>query len=359
MTYFILAASTALLILYVADVIVAIRDRRRSDEGRTYLPSFFAFVGAICGGFFLAFTVGTVLAEEAIWVSLGFLAFSLLCGFLCLIHLNCRMTYDEESFTVKNLLGIKRTFSYADITGIRERPSLSDTLLYVGRRRVTVETMTLGGMKFEWYARKRYRSLNGGRAIPEVKPKHGDLFNGHVEGSAGIIIAYCLVGVLCLGMLIFSVVYTWFAPPTAEKSVVTEVVFERVTEHGNTLYLRPADGLKYELRDIDEGIDKDAVKALCDEQTTVTVYGSKQYEPDDGEEPFRTIYALEVNGTYLVDFEDAERLHVRGAWPMVALFGGFSLLWAALVFFSIRVGRNPERYSKKVIRLFFKDGYVH
>ena len=42
MTYFILAASTALLILYVADVIVAIRDRRRSDEGRTYLPSFFA-----------------------------------------------------------------------------------------------------------------------------------------------------------------------------------------------------------------------------------------------------------------------------------------------------------------------------
>ena len=95
------------------------------------------------------------------------------------------------------------------------------------------------------------------------------------------------------------------------------------------------------------------------EETTVTVYGSKQYEPDDGEEPFRTIYALEVNDTYLVDFEDAERLHVRGAWPMVALFGGFSLLWAALVFFSIRVGRNPERYSKKVIRLFFKDGYVH
>ena len=359
MIYAIFAACVLLAVLFIVDVIVAINDRRRSDRGRVYLPSIFAFIGAICGGFFIAFTVWAALSEESPWVALCFLGFVLLCSVVSMAHLNCRVTYDDDSFTAKNFLGFKRTFAYTDVTGIRERPSLEDTLLYLGRRRVVVETMAVGGMQFEWHLRKRYRSLNGGRAIPVIKPKHGDPFNGHVEGGASLIIAYVLVGVICLGMLTAGVVITWFTPPTPEKSVVTEVVFERAHEQGNTLYLRPADGLKHELRDMDEGIDREAIKALCDGQTVVTVYGSGKYEPGDGEEPFCVIYALAVNNTYLVDFEDAARLHVRGYWPIVALFASFTLIWGVFVFFSFRVGRNPERYSKKMIHLFFKKGTVH
>ena len=359
MTYAILTACALLLLLFIADVIVGIRDFRRSDRGRVYLPSIFAFIGAVCGGFFLALTVGTALSDEELWIPLCFLALALLGGVISMAHLNCRVTYDDESFTHKNFLGFKRTFAYTDVTGIRERPSLEDTLLYVGRRRVVVETMAVGGMEFEWHLRKRYRSLNGGRAIPVIKPKHGDPFNGHVEGGASLIIAYVLVGVICLGMLTASAVYTWLLPPTPEKSIVTEVIFETVNERGNTLYLRPADGLKHELRDMDEGIDREAIKALCDGQTVVTVYGSGKYEPDDGEEPFCVIYALAANNTYLVDFEDAARLHVRGYWPIVALSAAFALIWGVFVFFSLRVGRNPERYSKKMIHLFFKKGTVH
>ena len=359
MIYAIFAACVLLAVLFIVDVIVAINDRRRSDRGRVYLPSIFAFIGAICGGFFIAFTVWAALSEESPWVALCFLGFVLLCSVVSMAHLNCRVTYDDDSFTAKNFLGFKRTFAYTDVTGIRERPSLEETLLYLGRRRVVVETMAVGGMQFEWHLRKRYRSLNGGRAIPVIKPKHGDPFNGHVEGGASLIIAYVLVGVICLGMLTAGVVITWFTPPTPEKSVVTEVVFERAHEQGNTLYLRPADGLKHELRDMDEGIDREAIKALCDGQTVVTVYGSGKYEPGDGEEPFCVIYALAVNNTYLVDFEDAARLHVRGYWPIVALFASFTLIWGVFVFFSFRVGRNPERYSKKMIHLFFKKGTVH
>ncbi len=359
MTYAILAACALLAVLFIVDVLVAINDRRRSDRGRVYLPSIFAFIGAFCGGFFIAFTVWAALSEESPWIALCFLGAVLLCGVLSMTHLNCRVTYDDECFTSKNFWGFKRTFSYTDITGIRERPSLSDSLLYVGRRRVVVETLAVGGIEFERHLRKRYRSLNGGRTIPVIKPKHGDPFNGHVEGGAGIIFAYCLMGVICVGMLTAGVIITWFAPPTPEKSIVTEAVFEGVDEQGNTLYLRSADGLKHELRDMDEGIDREAVKALCDGQTVVTVYGSKQYEPDDGEEPFCVIYALAVGDTYLVDFEDAARLHVRGYWPLVAFSAAFTLIWGVFVFFSLRVGRNPERYSKRVIHLFFKKGTVH
>ena len=223
MTYAILSASALLLILFIADVIVAIRDRRHTDRGRVYLPAYYAYVGAVCGGVFLALTVGTALSDEELWIPLCFLGFALLCGFISMTHLNLRVTYNEEGFTHKNFLGFKRTFAYTDITGIRERPSLSDTLLYLGRRRVVVETLAVGGMQFEWHLRKRYRSVSGGRSIPEVKSKRGDPFNGHVEGGATIVIAYVLVGALCLGMLAASAVYTWLLPPTPEKSVVTEV----------------------------------------------------------------------------------------------------------------------------------------
>ena len=358
MTYAIFAACVLLAVLFIVDVIVAINDRRRSDRGRVYLPSIFAFIGAICGGLFIAFTVWAALSEESPWVSLAFLGFVLLCSVVSMTHLNCRVTYDDECFTSKNFWGFKRTFAYTDITGIRERPSLSDSLLYVGRRRVVVETLAVGGMEFEGHLRKRYRSLHGGRTIPVVKAKHGDPFNGHVEGGFGIIFAYCLMSVVCVGMLTAGVVITWFTPPTPEKSVVTEVVFERVHEQGNTLYLRPADGLKHELRDMDDGIDREAIKTLCDGKTVVTVYGSKQYEGEDGQEPFRVIYALAVRDTYLVDFEDAARLHVRGHWPIVALFASFTLIWGVFVFFSLRVGRNPERYSKRVVHFFFKKGTI-
>ena len=358
MTYAVLAACALLTVLFIVDVIVAINDCRRSDRGRVYLPSIFAFIGAICGGFFIAFTVWAALSEESPWVSLAFLGFVLLCGVLSIAHLNCRVTYDDECFTSKNFWGFKRTFSYTDITGIRERPSLSDSLLYVGRRRVVVETLAVGGMEFEGHLRKRYRSLHGGRTIPVIKAKHGDPFNGHVEGGVGIIFAYCLMSVVCVGMLTAGVVITWFTPPTPEKSVVTEVAFERAHEQGNTLYLRPADGLKHELRNMDDGIDREAVKTLCDGKTVVTVYGSKQHEGEDGQEPFCVIYALAVGDTYLVDFEDAARLHVRGYWPIVALFASFTLIWGVFVFFSLRVGRNPERYSKRVVHFFFKKGTI-
>ena len=358
MTYAIFAACALFAVLFIVDVVVAINDRRHTDRGRVYLPSIFAFIGAICGGLFIAFTVWAALSEESPWVALCFLGFVLLCGVVSMAHLNCRVTYDDDSFTAKNFLGFKRTFAYTDITGIRERPSLSDSLLYVGRRRVVVETLAVGGMEFEGHLRKRYRSLHGGRTIPVIKAKHGDPFNGHVEGGFGIIFAYCLMSVVCVGMLTAGVVITWFTPPTPEKSVVTEVVFERAHEQGNTLYLRPADGLKHELRNMDDGIDREAVKTLCDGKTVVTVYGSKQYEGEDGQEPFRVIYALAVRDTYLVDFEDAARLHVRGHWPIVALFASFTLIWGVFVFFSLRVGRNPERYSKRVVHFFFKKGTI-
>ncbi len=355
MTYAILTASALLLILYAVSFIDGLLDRKKSDKGRVYLPVLFSGIGGLCGTVFLIPVVITTLTNEPLWTPLAFLAFSLLGGVLSIAHLNCRIFYDEEGFTHKNFLGIKRTYAYTEITGIRENNH--EDILYLGRRRAMIDEFSVGRLDFLLMAKKRYRTLNGGQAIPEVKRKRKDLFNGHVDDAGGLIFVYVLIGVIFAGFLGFIVAYVYFMPPTAEKCEQVEVVFDRWDGNDTTLFLHPEEGMDCRIRDLDGSVDLEPIKAICDGQTSVMVYVDL-VKPDD-EEPFYAVKALAAGDNYLFSFEDAQRLHQKGGLPLVLFAVGLTLLWAVFVFFSIRVGRNPDRYSKKVIRLFFKDGYVH
>ena len=200
MTYFILAASAILAIIFIASIISAIRERGRSDKGRVYLPGFFAWIGGICGGAFLVPTLIVLLTtDESPWLSFIFLCISMLGGTLSLAHLNCRITFDQESFTHKNFLGIKHTYTYDQITGLKE--GTHEDIFYMGRHFAMIDEYSVGAMDFEIMAKKRYQALSGGKPIPRVKPKLPDVFNGHVEGGAGLIVVYIGVTLLFLALL--------------------------------------------------------------------------------------------------------------------------------------------------------------
>lgn len=361
MKYAILTASALLLVLFIAGIVSALSERGRSDKGRVYLPGFFAWIGGICGGLFLIPTVAVLLfTDESVWLSFAFLCFSLLGGSLSLAHLNCRITYDQEGFTHKNFLGIKRTYTYDEITGLKE--GNHESILYMGRRFAMIDEYAVGGIDFLLMAKKRYNTLSGGKAIPRVKPKMPDPFNGHVEGGTGLIVVYIVLGLMFLALLGWMVVDIYFMPPTAENTERKEVVFLSGSEHKDSLVLRtaPADGEEitvYEIRFPDETVNTEVILAVCDGQTPVTVYVDR-VKPKN-EDPYYAIKALSVGDTTLFSFEDSERLRQQEYWPLFLFIGGLIVLWVVYCALSIKVGRNPDRYSKKVIRLFFKDGYVH
>lgn len=48
-----------------------------------------------------------------------------------------------------------------------------------------------------------------------------------------------------------------------------------------------------------------------------------------------------------------------GAWFVYVTLGIFFVLWSAFVVASVVIGRNPKKYSKRMIRFFFQDGYTH
>ena len=358
MTYFILAASALLAIIFIAGIISAIRERGRSDKGRVYLPGFFAWIGGICGGAFLIPTLIILLTtDESPWLSFVFLCFSLLGGSLSLAHLNCRITYDRESFTHKNFFGIKRTYTYDQITGLKE--GTHEDIFYMGRHFAMIDEYSVGAMEFEIMAKKRYQALSGGKPIPSVKPKMPDVFNGHVDGGAGLIVVYIGVTLLFLALLGWFVADVYLIPPSPEEDERMEVVFDRASVRGDYLYLYPADESmeSFQIRHLDGSVKLDPIKAVCDGTTTVTVYADHT-KPKNGD-AYYLVEAVMVGDTVLFSFEDNQRLRQNEYWPLIPFIGGFILLWCVYIFFSIRVGRNPERYSKKVIRFFFKDGYVH
>ena len=358
MTYFILTASALLAVLFIAGIVSAIREKGRSDKGRVYLPGAFAWLGGICGGAFLIPTLIVLLTtDESPWLSFVFLCISLLGGSLSLAHLNCRITYDQESFTHKNFLGIKRTYTYDQITGFKE--GTHEDIFYMGRHFAMIDEYSVGAMEFEIMAKKRYQALSGGKPIPRVKPKMPDVFNGHVEGGAGLIVVYIGVTLLFLALLGWLVADVYLIPPSPEEDERMEVVFDRASVRGDCLYLYPADESmeSFQIRHLDGLVELDPIKAVCDGTTVVTVYAD--HTKPKNEDPYYLVEAVMVGDTVLFSFEDNQRLRQNEYWSLIPFIGGFILLWSVFIFFSIRVGRNPERYSKKVIRFFFKDGYVH
>ncbi len=358
MTYFILAASALLAILFVAGIVSSLLERSRSDKGRVYLPGFFAWIGGICGGLCLIPTLIVLLdTDESVWLSFVFLGFSLLGGSLSLAHLNCRITYDEEGFTHKNFFGIKRTYTYDQITGLKE--GNHEDIFYMGRHFAMIDEYSVGAMEFEIMAKKRYQALSGGKPIPRVKPKLPDPFNGHVEDGAGLIAVYVILGLLLLGLLGWVVADVYFMPPTPENTERQEVVFQSGTRN-LVLKTAPAEGEEitvYKIRFADDTVNTEAILAVCDGKTPVTVYVDKVTPKN--EDPYYAVKALSAGDTALLTFADSQRLHQNEYWPLILFVGALTALWGVYVFFSLRVGRNPDRYSKKVIRLFFKDGYVH
>ena len=358
MTYFILAASALMAIIFIAGIVSAIRERGRSDKGRVYLPGAFAWLGGICGGAFLIPTLIVLLTtDESPWLSFIFLCISMLGGVLSLAHLNCRITYDQESFTHKNFFGIKRTYTYDQITGLKE--GTHEDIFYMGRHFAMIDEYSVGAMEFEIMAKKRYQALSGGKPIPRVKPKLPDPFNGHVDGGAGLIVVYIGVTLLFLALLGWFVADVYLIPPSPEEDERMEVVFDRAAVRGDYLYLYPADESleSFQIRHLDGSVELAPIKAVCDGTTTVTVYADHT-KPKNGD-PYYLVEAVMVGDTVLFSFEDNQRLRQNEYWLLIPFIGGFILLWCVYIFFSIRVGRNPERYSKKVIRFFFKDGYVH
>ena len=341
----VLIALTALLLL--RGLIALIRDPWRVEGNQVILSKLLLLIGVPGGAFFMIPTCITLFTGESPWLSLGFLLFSWLACSMIVGYLNCRITFSDTDFTVKNFLGFRRTYNYTDITKIRH--TAHHDWLYVGHRRVLIDEMAVNGDRFLDMARKRYRTHHHGNAIPTVPKSKNDLFRGNVASPGEFIFAFILVYAVLL--IVFVVLLIVSRPLAADDLEFTTISPTRYSlEEEDILLYIPQSDLHFELNSkLLE--DPQGFLALCtQEELTLGV----QYV-DNADTPYYKICCItRADGSQLLSLDryNAER---RGGF----LFGCCMLLipvglWTGVVAMVITVGRHPEKSPPWFTYLFIQ-----
>ena len=342
-----------LISIILNGVFGCLRQPKQAEDGKVYLPRFFAILGTIIFAIFFIPAVITAFLDEPLWVPVLLLILSSLGVILIIAFVNRRISYDQDGFIHKSFFGIKRRFTYDQVTAIKE--NMHEKILYAGKRKIKVDEILIGGDNFINFVKKKYRTIHDGESLPKIyKTKH-DIFNGNVRDAGGFLFGYILVGVIAVGLLIIAV-YSTYAPSTPNNTIEQTTAFVSCEKSGEEITLTSSDNQIFKIRYIDEQFNETDIQTLCDGKTVVTTYSTEA--TPKYEESYYSLKAVKYNDEYILSFDETNRLHRQGYTLFVIIVAVMCLAWGAFVVFSIKIGRNPKKYSKRVIRLFFKDGYI-
>ena len=353
MSYIIRGLTFLLIPIIVSGVLGFLRQPKQAEDGKVYLPKFLAILGAIASAIFLIPAIITAFSDEPLWVPILFLLLSSLGATLIIAFVNCRITYDQDGFIHKSFFGIKRRFTYEQVTAIKE--NMHEKFLYVGKRRLMVDEFSIGGDDFIKLVKKKYRTIHNGKCLPKIYKTKYDLFNGNVYNAGEFLFAYIIAGVCAIGLLTFAVCYTYI-PNTPKNTIEQSISFVSYENSQEEITLSSSDNKIFKIRFIDEHFNANEIQTLCDGETVVTTY-STEVTPKY-EESYFSLKAIKYNDKYFLSFDETNRLHKQEYTLLVITAIIAFFFCCAVVAFSIIIGRNPQRFSKRVIRLFFKDGYI-
>lgn len=181
-------------------------------------------------------------------------------------------------------------------------------------------------------------------------------FVGNVKDVGNVLFAYIMVWIIALGLLAYCVYYAYFTPSTVNNTIEQSVTFVSCDTNDEEIVITSADKQTYVIRFIDEQFYASDIEAICDGETAVKVY-STEVTPDD-KEAYYSVKAIVQNEIYLLSFEETNKLHRQEYTMLVVLVAGLCLIWGGVGVCAIIVGRNPQKFSKKFVRLFFKDRYI-
>lgn len=183
-----------------------------------------------------------------------------------------------------------------------------------------------------------------------------DVFNGNVSNPGEFLFIYSLIGAMCVAIIILFVIQS--APKSPEDLLYAQVCFDRYEIDGEQLQLYSGNSEKYyEIPAYTQLLsDPEAFLRLCDGGASFRV-GYEDYVKADV--PYFGLESITgSDGTVYLTMEAVREYRWQDAQAFYLLFGGITLLWFLFVGLSIYVGRNPQKFSPRFIRLFFKNGYV-
>ena len=337
-------------------VLKRIRETSEAKPGVVALPKQMLALGIVCCILLAALGVIFLFTPDA-WIGAVIMfALALLSGSMIVAYFNQRVVYDDETFTQSTFFGTKRTFTYADITGMRSKDGIGDTRLFAGGHSIFMDNMAVGTAEFLKHASQKYAELHDGAPIPDVAPraKSNDLFRGNVTNPGEWIALFIIVGVCILGVCVLLCVSSW--PQKVDVAALSEYkveIGEAYLDDG-TLELYTVDGRElYRLPDYEKAVPDTAAFEAHLRSSGVLVL---RVSPASKENVYNIAYMAAPTGTVFLTPEDVDRTEQENFVRTAILSGVFLVLAAAFIVFVIYVGRNPKKFSPNLVNKIFKEG---
>lgn len=324
--------------------------KRRREEGQkriVHLPFLLACVGLLCGSLLCIPAVLCAISGSRMFFF--WLVVVLGCDCMMIAYLNCVIHYDSTGFLARNFLGIRRQCPYEEVEGIR---SGKDHRIYFQGHCVMIDEISFGGDEFMQTLKKEYRKATGKQlpVSPAFKRKW-DPMNGHLDYPWFYFIVWITMALFCIGMPVLFA-YTMTTETDVSEMIIKEVRFYSYKKEKESLLLY-AEGREdpYEIDYFQSyGQALPSPEVLCNgELYYVGTIGARRY-----------IKSLtSPDGTQLITPETAQQVYrdnQKVAGLILCLLSPFGVYFC---YKGIAVARHPERYSDKVRRRYYKDGYLH
>ena len=189
-----------------------------------------------------------------------------------------------------------------------------------------------------------------------TKKSKFDIFNGNVNNPGEFVFIYSLIGVMCIATLIFFAICS--APKSGEDLQYANVQFTRyeiVDEHLH-LFINGSDEY-YSVPAYQETLtEPEAFLRLCESHAVLHIGYAGYPNADKPHLGLESI--MDMNGTVYLTMESIHEYRWGEAPAFYAVFGGITGIWFIIVIISVYIGRHPEQFSRRTIKLFFKDGAI-
>ena len=189
-----------------------------------------------------------------------------------------------------------------------------------------------------------------------AKRKWYDVFDGHVSSPGEFLLIYVMIGAISIGAMIMLVVAS--TPKAIEDLTYKTLSFERYEVQDKNLRLYAETEPYYIIPAYGELMTNPEVFTSAVANGATFVVGCEYY--DEADTPHYGIESIVgTDGIVYLSMDDVHEYRWGEARIAIGVFGFLAVFWIAYVALSIYVGRHPNKFSRKTIRLFFRDGYCH